>query len=129
MELKPEHLENIRASLKDIRDPETGRGIGGAKQIHSIEIVDGKAKVTVGLTTFCWALKDDFETQINEAIKAKCSDLPFEVEIVEHQRPAQPKGQVGLTAKAVIAVGSGKGGVGKSTSAICLALDLGNSSR
>ena len=54
----------------------------------------------------------------------KFPNTAINVEIVEHQRPAQPKGQVGLTAKAVIAVGSGKGGVGKSTAAISLALAL-----
>jgi len=42
----------------------------------------------------------------------------------EHQRPAQKIGQVGLTAKSVIAVGSGKGGVGKSTIAASIAIGL-----
>ena len=41
-----------------------------------------------------------------------------------HDRPADKIGQIGLTAKSVIAVGSGKGGVGKSTIATMLALGL-----
>ena len=124
MDFNPEIEEKIRASIKDIKDPETGRPIGGSKQIHGITEVDGKVKVTVGLTSFCWALKDDFRQTIEKQIKPAFSENEIEIEIVEHERPAQPKGQVGLTAKAVIAVGSGKGGVGKSTAAISLALAL-----
>ena len=41
-----------------------------------------------------------------------------------HDRPAPPEGEFGLTVKSVIAVGSGKGGVGKSTIAASLALGL-----
>jgi ATP-binding protein involved in chromosome partitioning len=41
-----------------------------------------------------------------------------------HPRPPQKLGEIGLTAKSVIAVGSGKGGVGKSTIAASLAFGL-----
>src|SRR5207237_3251228 len=46
------------------------------------------------------------------------------INLAVHDRPPQKLGQVGLTAKSVIAVGSGKGGVGKSTIAAALALGL-----
>jgi ATP-binding protein involved in chromosome partitioning len=46
------------------------------------------------------------------------------VKVVEHHRAPGKLGQVGLTAKSVIAVGSGKGGVGKSTIAASIALGL-----
>jgi ATP-binding protein involved in chromosome partitioning len=42
-------------------------------------------------------------------------------------RPPVPIGQIGLQAKSVIAVGSGKGGVGKSTIAAALAISLSES--
>jgi len=47
-----------------------------------------------------------------------------QINLAVHERPPQKMGQVGLTAKSVIAVGSGKGGVGKSTIAVALALGL-----
>jgi ATP-binding protein involved in chromosome partitioning len=47
-----------------------------------------------------------------------------DVEIAELDRPAEKIGEIGLTAKCVIAVGSGKGGVGKSTIAASIALGL-----
>ena len=123
-ELTPETEARIRNAIKGIKDPETGREIGGTKQIHSLIAEQDQIKVTVGLTTFCWPLRDTFQQEIQQKLNSDVPNVPCTVEIAEHDRPAQPKGQVGLTAKAVIAVGSGKGGVGKSTSAICLALAL-----
>jgi ATP-binding protein involved in chromosome partitioning len=46
------------------------------------------------------------------------------IDLATHERAPKKLGQVGLTAKSVIAVGSGKGGVGKSTIAASLALGL-----
>jgi len=47
-----------------------------------------------------------------------------DVTVEPHPRPAERMGEVGLPAKSVIAVGSGKGGVGKSTIAAVLAYGL-----
>jgi ATP-binding protein involved in chromosome partitioning len=44
--------------------------------------------------------------------------------VAPHARPLEKIGQIGLAVKSVVAVGSGKGGVGKSTIAACLALGL-----
>ena len=49
---------------------------------------------------------------------------PVTVEVVPHDRPPVKLGQIGLEAKSVIAVGSGKGGVGKSTIATSIAIGL-----
>ena len=46
------------------------------------------------------------------------------INLAIHERPAERIGEIGLTAKSVIAVGSGKGGVGKSTIAASLAFGL-----
>lgn len=48
----------------------------------------------------------------------------IEIQVDDFDRPAQPLGTIGLTAKAVIAVAAGKGGVGKSTLAAAIALTL-----
>jgi ATP-binding protein involved in chromosome partitioning len=46
------------------------------------------------------------------------------ITVAVHDRPPPKLGQIGLEAKSVIAVGSGKGGVGKSTIAASIALGL-----
>lgn len=116
--------EKVRAAIANLPDPETGRPIGQTRQIYQIEERDGKVYVQIGLTSFCSPLKSDFQSAVEEKLRIAFPDQAFEVEIVHHDRPPVPLGSVGLTAKAVIAVGSGKGGVGKSTVATGLALAL-----
>ena len=118
-------LENkIREVLAKIKDPETGRNL--SKQIHEVNVGDDQVSVKIGLTSFAAPVKDDFQRDVSAALQAA---LPSEtrnisVEITNHDRPAQPLGQVGITAKAVIAIAAGKGGVGKSTAATSLAIAL-----
>ena len=114
----------ILNQLQDVKDPETGRSIAKSKQIHEVNEIDGQIQVKVGLTSFASPVKQDFHQSVEEAVRRACPERKISVTIAHHDRPAQPMGTVGLTAKAVIAVGSGKGGVGKSTSATCLAMAL-----
>jgi len=114
----------IRETLSKIKDPETGRNL--SKQIHDINVGDDHVVVKVGLTSFAAPLKDDFQQVVLQALQAtmESDHRKLTVEVTEHDRPAQPLGQVGITAKAVIAIAAGKGGVGKSTAATSLAIAL-----
>jgi ATP-binding protein involved in chromosome partitioning len=76
------------------------------------------------LTSFAAPLKNDFQQQVENALKKAFPDHQIDVLIVPHHRATIPLGTVGLTAKAAIAVAAGKGGVGKSTAAVSLALGL-----
>ena len=119
-----EALESkVRQCLAGIADPETGRPL--KKQIRSINASQNKLDVQVGLTSFAAPIKEYFQQQVLDELKKSFPELEtVAVEIVPHDRPAQPRGQVGLTAKSVIAVAAGKGGVGKSTVATSLAIAL-----
>ena len=100
----------VRTVLSEIKDPETGRKL--TKQIHEIVADENRISVRVGLTSFAAPLKTVFHDEVAVALKSNFENETNDVsvEIVEHDRPAQPIGQVGLTAKAVIAVAAGKGG-------------------
>ena len=117
-------IDKIREQLSQIKDPESGRSIDKAKQIKNISVDGNSATIEIGLTSFSSPLKAEFLEQVQSKLKAALPESTFQVNIVEHERPPLPMGTVGLTAKAVIAVGSGKGGVGKSTSATALAIAL-----
>ncbi len=115
-------VDQVNKILGEIKDPETGRRL--RKQIHETKVEDNLISVKVGLTSYANPLKADFENEVKNALESELSEHEIAVDVVEHVRPAQSVGQVGLTAKAVIAVAAGKGGVGKSTAATSLAIAL-----
>ena len=118
----PNLEDQVRTTLSKIKDPETGRPL--KKQIHEIEASESKIAVKVGLTSYANPVKEDFQNEVTQTLRSSFDKHEVSVEIVEHVRPAQPKGQVGLTVKSVIAIAAGKGGVGKSTAATSLAIAL-----
>jgi ATP-binding protein involved in chromosome partitioning len=94
-------------------------------QVRRIEVADRGALIEVGLTTFSAPLWDQTRQELQSFVQSQFPSLSqVEVRVVTHERPAEKIGEVGLTAKGVVAVGSGKGGVGKSTIAASLALGL-----
>ncbi len=116
---------DIQSVLATVLDPESGHPITKSKQVKAIDATDQRIYVQVGLTSHSSPLKVDFHDQILERSKQRFPEVPeVVVELVDHQRKVQPMGTVGLTCRSVIAVGSGKGGVGKSTVATSLAYSL-----
>lgn len=121
-------VESVRSVVEAFPDPETGRSLGSLGQVGTISEEGSGVRVEVGLTS--WAAPIREETL--DALQAKLveqTDLSKEncqVLAIDHDRPAEKLGQIGLTAKSVIAVGSGKGGVGKSTMAASIAFGLRN---
>src|SRR5262245_3536736 len=115
----------VEAALKDFRDPETGRSIVQMEQLKGVESSGNRLSVTVGLTTHSAPLWSETQAEIEKLLRTKFPQVgDVVVTIVEHKRPPQKIGEIELTAKGVIAGGSGKGGVGKSTIAASLALGL-----
>src|SRR5262245_60424142 len=115
----------VRQVLDDFRDPETGRSVTRLEQVHNVRLEGGKLAVTLGLTTHSSPLWKEIGAELEDLLAAKFPELKEVNVIVEqHERAPMKLGQIGLTAKSVIAVGSGKGGVGKSTIAASIAYGL-----
>jgi len=117
-----ELIEQVRTALGKILDPETGRGL--KKQILSVEPAGESIDVSIGLTSFAAAIKEEFKANIESELANQFAGSKFNIQIENFDRPPQPIGTVGLKCKAVIAVAAGKGGVGKSTAATSLAIAL-----
>ena len=118
----------VDAALKEFRDPESGRSVVEMEQIKGVDLQGDKLTVTLGLTTHSAPLWQETKDELAGKLKAAIRGLTdVTVKLVEHTRPPQKIGEIGLMAKSVIAVGSGKGGVGKSTIAAALALGLSRS--
>lgn len=115
----------VEAELANFMDPETGRSVTQIGQVADIEVADGRASLTLALTTHSAPLWQATQDALIAQLQAKFPDLKqVDVRLATHERPPEPLGEIGLTAKSVIAVGSGKGGVGKSTIAASLAFGL-----
>ena len=116
---------DLERAIADFKDPETGLAAAGQKQISNVAITGTTASLTLALTTHSAAIRDEIKQRLADYIRGRLPGLTsVNVELATHERPPGKLGQVGLTAKSVIAVGSGKGGVGKSTLAASLALAL-----
>src|SRR6476661_6098028 len=118
----------IESALADLPDPETGRDLARMDQIHDVAVKGNRVEVTLGLTTWSGLLWDETRQEAERLLRAGLpAGTDVQVRIAEHSRPPERIGEIGLTAKSVIAVGSGKGGVGKSTMAASIAYGLKNS--
>jgi ATP-binding protein involved in chromosome partitioning len=118
-------LAAVEAAIREFPDPETGRSLGPLEQVRSVRLEGGKLHATIGLTTWSSLVWENARERLADRLRAQFPQLTdVVIELVEHVRPPQKLGEIGLTAKSVIAVGSGKGGVGKSTIAASLALGL-----
>ena len=119
-------LNAVRKVLGEYPDPETGRPLAEMKQLRDIVVESGRIRATIALTTHSAPLWQHAKQDLLERLVEGCGAAAqtASIEIVEHVRPPEPIGSIGLTAKSVVAVGSGKGGVGKSTVAASLAVAL-----
>ena len=133
------HVSNeteIRKALEVVIDPELHRSIVELDMVRSIEIgANGVVDVTVSLTTPGCPIKGHFQTAVAEAVVAlegvtHCNvyfDVLDDTQKAALQqklgRGALPQGALAQVAN-VLCIGSGKGGVGKSTLTANLAAAL-----
>ena len=118
--------ESVQSILDQFPDPETGRPMGSMGQVIAVEVDRPSIQATIGLTTHSMPIQKDIGESIQSKLISQLPGCKPSIKIELHPRPAARLGQTGLRAKSVIAVGSGKGGVGKSTVAASLALALRN---
>jgi len=115
---------DVRKVLDEVKDPECGRGLVRMEQVYAVEVGPGTLRVKLGLTTWSAPIWGAVQDEVRTLLTMRFPGYAIEIELGIHQRPPEKIGEIGLAAKSVIAVGSGKGGVGKSTIATLLAYGL-----
>jgi ATP-binding protein involved in chromosome partitioning len=135
VEMEPSR-DAILAALAGVIDPELQRPVTELDMVRDIEIADGVVSLTIVLTIAGCPLRDSFERQVDEVLSdvpgVRGFSLSFGVMTPEERQKLTTLLRGGATERdtvirlprdcRVIAVASGKGGVGKSSLSANLAV-------
>ena len=114
----------IVAALRRVIDPETGKDIIQAKLIQDLKVTDDNVSFTLVLPTLNSPHKGDLNFTCQQVIHDIYPHINVDVHMIAKTPQAKKSTSPIAHVKNIIAVASGKGGVGKSTVAVNLALGL-----
>ncbi|MEZ6040178.1 MAG: Mrp/NBP35 family ATP-binding protein [Planctomycetaceae bacterium] len=117
--------EQVRSVVSQIIDPLLERSLAELRFIGDVAATPEKVSVAITLPTPAYPAAEQLKTLVSQSVTPLLDEgQSLEVSVSSSVRGKDAGGRVGLKIHNIIAVGSGKGGVGKSTVAAALACGL-----
>jgi len=116
--------EQVLQALSTVMDPDLHKDLVSLQMIEDIHIEGEKVNFTLVLTTPACPLRTQLERDAREAVMTQTGAKEVNIKVISRTPGAKPLSLGDNQFEHVIAVGSGKGGVGKSTVASNLAISL-----